>query len=119
MSRLSKGLRNVSSKVLGKFGGDVTIQKITPGSYREDVGEIVESITQVTVKGLLQNVNQRETNSLIKDNDKICLIAASDLDFIPSTSDRVLIANIDYQIVRVFIDENDNSQIKYELYLRA
>ena len=119
MSRLTKGLREVASKTLNKFGGDITIKRITSGIYNASTGTVSEAITSVTIHGLLQNVNQRETNDLIKENDKICIIAAKDLDFIPTTTDRVSIASIDYQIIRIFTDENDNSEIKYELYIRA
>ena len=58
-------------------------------------------------------------NDLIKENDKILIIAASDLEQTPTTSDRVLVASIEYQIIRINIDENDNQNIKYEIYLRA
>jgi|TARA_Y100000052_G_C2899919_1_gene56092 hypothetical protein len=119
MSRISKGLRNVSSKVLGKFGGDVTFKRITHGSYNTTTGTVSESVTSTTIKGILQNVNQREINDLIKENDKILIIAAADLAQTPTTSDRVLIASIEYQIIRINIDENDNQNIKYEIYLRA
>ena len=119
MSRISKGLRNVSSKVLGKFGGDVIFKQITNGSYDTTSGSVSESITATTIKGILQNVNQREINDLIKENDKILIIAAADLAQTPTTSDRVLVASIEYQIIRINIDENDNQNIKYEIYLRA
>ena len=119
MSRLSKGLRKVASKTINKFGGDITIKKISSGIYNPSTGIVSETITSITIHGLLQNVNQRETNDLIRENDKICIIAAKDLDFVPTTTDRVSIASIDYQIIRIYIDENDNSEIKYELYIRA
>ena len=119
MSQLSKGLRKVASNTINKFGGDKTIKRITSGIYNASTGTVSETITSVTIHGLLQNVNQRETNDLIKENDKICIIAAKDLNFIPTTTDRVSIASIDYQIIRIFTDENDNSEIKYELYIRA
>ena len=119
MSRISKGLRNVSSKVLSKFGGDVTFKQITHGSYDTASGSVSESITTTTIKGILQNVNQREINDLIKENDKILIIAAADLAQTPTTSDRVLVASVEYQIIRINIDENDNQNIKYEIYLRA
>tara|TARA_R100000231_G_scaffold83319_1_gene63550 strand:+ start:166 stop:525 length:360 start_codon:yes stop_codon:yes gene_type:complete len=119
MSRLSKSFRKVASTVLGKFGGDVIFKRITHGSYDTATGSVSESITTTTIKGILQNVNQREINDLIKENDKILIIAASDLEQTPTTSDRVLIASIEYQIIRINIDENDNQNIKYEIYLRA
>ena len=119
MSRLSKGFRNVASTVLGKFGGSVTFKKINQGVYNADTGTVSETITSVTVKGIFQNVNQREQNDLIKENDKLLTIAAADLSFVPTTTDKVNIASIDYQIIRINIDENDNENIKYEIYLRA
>ena len=68
---------------------------------------------------MLQNVNQREINDLIRDSDKICTIAALDLTFVPTTTDRVSIVNIEYQIIRIKTTENDNSEIIYKLYLRS
>ena len=119
MSRISKGLRNVSSKVLGKFGGDVTFKNISSGIYNADLGTVSETITSVTIKGILQNVNQREQNDLIKENDKLLTVAAADLSFVPTVSDKVVVASIVYQIIRIYTDENDNENIKYEIYLRA
>ena len=119
MSRLSKGFRKVSSKVLGKFGGDITIRRITSGKYNAADGTVTELKSDITIKGILQDVNQRETNDLIKDNDKLLIIAASDLSFIPTVSDKVVVASIVYQIIRIYTDENDNENIKYEIYLRA
>jgi len=119
MSRLSKGLRKISSTVVGKFGGDVTIKRIISGSYKSSDGTVGETITSNTIKGTLQNVNSREINDLIKETDKICTIAASDLTFVPTITDRVTIVSIDYQIIRINTTENDNSEIKYKLYLRA
>ena len=119
MSKLSKSFRKVSSTVIGKLGGDVTFKRITHGSYDTATGSISESITSTTIKGILQNVNQREINDLIKENNKILTIAAKDLAHTPTTRDRVLIASIEYQIIRINTDENDNENIKYEIYLRA
>ena len=48
MSRLSKGLRKVSSKVLGKFGGDITIRRITSGKYNATDGTVTELKTDFT-----------------------------------------------------------------------
>ena len=72
------------------------ISSFTHGSYDTATGSVSESITSTTIKGILQNVNQREINDLIKENDKILIIAASDLEQTPTTSDRVLIASIEY-----------------------
>ena len=44
MSQLSKAARKVTSKVLGKFGGNITFKKIVPGTYNVSRGSITETI---------------------------------------------------------------------------
>lgn len=119
MSKISKSLRSISSTLYNKFGGNVTYKKIKSGTYDLEEGLVNETISNFEIKGVLQDVNQRETNDLIKEDDKILSIAAEDLEFIPSVSDRVVIVNIEYQIIRISKSENDNQQIKYKIYLRA
>lgn len=118
MSKLPKPARRVASILLKKFGGDITYKRIISGIYNSSEGKISETITNTTIKGNVRNVNQREQNDLIKDNDKLLTIAAKDITFIPSTSDRVSIQNIEYQIIRINTLENDNQNIKYDIYLR-
>ena len=48
MSRLSKGLSKISSTVLGKFGGDITIKRTTQSAYNVEDGTVVKSQTSVT-----------------------------------------------------------------------
>lgn len=118
MSRLSKSFRKVSSKVINKFGGTVTFKRISSGVYNASSGTVSETITTATIKGIVENVNQREINDLIHDNDKLLTIAASDLSFTPTTTDRVEKDGVNFQIIRINTDENDNQNIKYQIYLR-
>ena len=46
-------------------------------------------------------------------------IAAEDLDYTPTASDRVVISSIVYQIIQVETTEQANTAIKYDLVLRA
>ena len=73
---------------------------------------------QCTIR-MSSGVDLKSNNELIKDNDKLLIVAAKDLTFTPTTSDRALVASIEYQIIRIYVDENDNENIKYEIYLRA
>jgi len=117
---LSTPLRKVASKLMARFGGDVTIRKVTPGAYNSTTGVIAETIVDTGIKGFLEDVNLREVNELVQAGDKRLTVAALDLNgTIPTTVDRVVISNISHQIIRVETIEQDNTAITYELILRA
>ena len=116
---LAKSLEKVASKVIGKFGGDVTIRYVTAGSYNTTTGAISETVSDTDIKGVLENVNLREVNELIQAGDKRLTIAANDLAAAPETKDRVVISSVVHQIVRVETTEQDNTAITYDLILRA
>ena len=116
---LSSSLRKVASKVVSKFGGDVTVRIVTGGSYNTTTGAITESESDSTVKGVLSDVSLREVNELIQAGDKRLLIAAAAVTTAPKTKDRVVISSVVHQIIQVNITEQANTAIVYELILRA
>jgi hypothetical protein len=116
---LSSSLRKVASKVVSKFGGDVTVRIVTGGSYNTTTGAITESESDSTVKGVLSDVSLREVNELIQAGDKRLLIAASAVTTAPETKDRVVIGGVVHQVIQVNITEQANTAIVYELILRA
>ena len=115
---LAKSLRSVASKLTGKFGGDVTIQFVSLGSYNPTTGTATETITSETIKGVLEDVNASEVNDLVRGDDKKLTVAAKDTTT-PGLDDKVLIGGVVHQIVRVETIEQDNEAIVYEIYLRA
>jgi hypothetical protein len=116
---LSSSLRKVASKVVSKFGGDVTVRIVTGGSYNTTTGAITESESDSTVKGVLSDVSLREVNELIQAGDKRLLIAAAAVSTAPKTKDRVVISSVVHQVIQVNITEQANTAIVYELILRA
>ena len=116
---LAKSLEKVASKVIGKFGGDVTIRYVTAGSYNTTTGAISETASDTDIKGVLENVNLREVNELIQAGDKKLTVAAKELPSAPETKDRAVISSIVYQIIQVETIEQANDAIIYELILRA
>ena len=116
---LSSSLRKVASKVVSKFGGDVTVRIVTGGSYNTTTGAITESESDSTVKGVLSDVSLREVNELIQAGDKRLLIAAAAVGTAPDTKDRVVISSVVHQVIQVNITEQANTAIVYELILRA
>lgn len=67
---LATSLRATASKLMAKFGGTATIRRITTGTYNPATGTVSEAATNVAVRGVLQDVNQREVNDLIRATDK-------------------------------------------------
>lgn len=117
---LATTLRAVASKLVNQFGGDVTHRRIVVGAYNTTTGAAAETTTDTGIKGVLQDVSQREVNDLVRGTDKRLIVAAQDLNgTIPTAADRVVINSMIHQIIRVDTIEQDNTPITYELILRA
>ena len=116
---LATSLRSVATKLMAKFGGEVTIRRITTGAYNTTTGAITETTSDNTIRGVLEDVNAREVNELVQAGDKRLTIAAADMAGVPTTVDKVVINSVVHQIIRVITIEQDNNPITYELILRA
>ena len=116
---LALPLRKVASKLMAKFGGTATIQRVTVGSYNTATGTAPETTTDTSVRGVLQGVSLREVNDLIQASDKRLIIAAADITNTPTTADRVIINNVAHQVIQVTTIEQDNTPITHELVLRV
>ena len=116
---LANSLRSVASKLMSKFGGDAIIRTVTTGVYNPATGTASESTSDVTIKGVVEDVNAREVNDLVQAGDRRLTIAAADVAAAPTTADKVVISNVVHQVIRVTTIEQDNQPITYELILRA
>ena len=115
---LANALKKAASKTLSKLGGDVTIRQVTAGSYNTTTGAITETTSDTTIKGSLNNVNRSEVNDLIESQDKILTISAGDITFVQTTKDRVVISSVEFKIISVTTNEQNNTPISFELILR-
>ena len=115
---LANALKKAASASLKKLGGDVTIRQVTTGSYNTTTGAISESTSDTTIKGSLSNVTRNQVNDLIESQDKILTISAGDLTFVPTTKDRVVISSVEFKIIQVLINEQNNTAVSFELVLR-
>ena len=116
---LASALRKAANKVLKTVGADVTIRRVTTGTYNAATGKAAESVTDTTIKGFVEAINKREVSQLIQADDRLLTIAAASITYVPATSDKVIISGSTYQIIRVKIVEQDNTAISYELVLRG
>ena len=116
---LAGSLRKTATKLMSKFGGDVTLRTVTPGVYNPTTGTASEATSDASIKGVLQDVSAREVGDLIQAGDRRLTIAAADVNAAPTTADRIIINGVTYQVVRIATIEQDNLPITYELILRA
>ena len=116
---LAGSLRKTATKLMSKFGGDVTLRTVTPGIYNPTTGTASEVTSDTSIKGVLQDVSTREVGDLIQAGDRRLTIAAADVNAAPTTADRIIISGVTYQVVRIATIEQDNQPITYELILRA
>ena len=115
---LAKALKKAASASLKKLGGDVTIRRVTTGSYNTTTGAITESTSDTTIKGVLSNVTRSQVNDLIESQDKQLTISAGDITFVPTTKDRVVISSVEFKIIQVLQNEQNNSAVSFDLILR-
>ena len=115
---LANALKKAASKTLSKLGGDVTIRRVSTGSYNTTTGVITETTSDTTIKGVLNNVSRSQVNDLIESQDKILTISANDITFVPTTKDRVVISSVEFKIISISVNEQNNTPISFELVLR-
>ena len=115
---LAKALQKAVGNSTAKLGGDVTIRRVSTGTYNTTTGTISETTSDTTIKGVLNNVTRSQINDLIESQDKVLTISANDLTFVPTTKDRVVISNVEFKIITINVNEQNNTPISFEIILR-
>ena len=115
---ISSGLKKAASKVVNKFGGNITYRRVTTGIYNTSTGTISETKTDSSIKGVLDGVSKSEVNDLISQQDKKLTIAAKDISFTPTNKDRIVIAGIEFRVIAINTNEINNIAITFDIFLR-
>lgn len=106
---LDAPLRKVARAVLRTFGTTVTVRRVTAAAYNTATGTMTPTISDTVVKARIDEYTDRElgfsvatqAGQLIRAGDRKVTIAAADLSFTPSVDDQVVIAAVEYEIIRV------------------
>ena len=115
---LAKALKKAASASLKKLGGDVTIKRFTQGKYDPSSGTFYKNKSTVTIKGVLGNVSRNQVNDLIESQDRVLTISAGDITFVPTTKDNVIISGVEFKIIQIGVNEQNNTPISFDLILR-
>ena len=115
---LSAGLKKAASSIVNKLGGNITYRRVQTGIYNTSTGKISETLTDSTIKGVIDSVSKTEVNDLISQQDKKLTIAAASITFTPTNNDRVIIADTEYKVISINTNEQGNVAISLDLFLR-
>ena len=74
--------------------------------------------TDVSIKGVVSNVSRSEVTDLVSSQDKRLTISAGDITFTPTTFDRVGISGTEYKVVQISTNEQGNTAISFDIFLR-
>lgn len=98
---LDTPLRKVAQTVLKQFGTSVTFRRVTGTAYNTTTRTMTPTTADTVVKGRLDEYKDRELSDTIHAGDRKLTVAAADLAYTPSVDDKVVIATVMYDIVRV------------------
>ena len=91
MAKIDDVFGNVPASVLNTWGQTLTFVKTTtPRTYNPTTGAVTGSDTNVSVKGVILDINSSEDEGLYQITDLKIVIGASELgDYYPTEADRV------------------------------
>ena len=114
-------IANALKKVLSnkKLSADITFRYVSAGSYNTTTGIITETNTDTSIRGILEDINNREVNELIEATDKKINIAAASLSSTPTTKDKVIVGSVTYSIIRIETNQLANDKLTFVCYLRT
>ena len=115
---IASSLKKAASKTIKALGGDITYRRVTTGIYNPTTGSMSEVKTDVSIKGVVSNVQRSEVTDLVSSQDKRLTISAGDITFTPTTFDRVVISGTEYEVIQINTSEQDNVAISFDFFLR-
>ena len=91
MAKIDDVLGNVPASILSSWGQTLTFVKTTtPRTYNPTTGAVTGADTNVSVKGVILDINSSEDEGLYQTTDLKIVIGASELgDYYPTEADRV------------------------------
>jgi|TARA_B100001093_G_scaffold186933_1_gene179519 hypothetical protein len=91
MAKIDDVFGNVPASILSTWGQTLTFVKTTtPRTYNPTTGAVTGSDTNVSVKGVITEINSSEDEGLYQTTDLKIVIGANELgDYYPTEADRV------------------------------
>jgi hypothetical protein len=105
--------------MINLYGGQITYKKQIITGYRDpDRGiDPIFTSTDTTINSVIKAYSKKKNTESIEEGD-LNVIIAGDVNFVPSTKDRLVIAGLSYQIVSISLYQIGGITIRYELQAR-
>lgn len=111
--------RATADRLIGKFGKQVTLTRVTEGTYNPDTGELSGgSTTTQTVVALVKDFNGIEilTGAIQAGDRKVSIAALNATE--PQIGDKMTIDSLDYNVLSVKSIWSGEKTAVYELQVR-
>ena len=91
MAKIDDVFGNVPASILNTWGQTLTFDKTTtPRTYNPTTGAVTGADTNVSVKGVITQINSSEDDGLYQTTDLKVVIGANELgDYYPTEADRI------------------------------
>ena len=122
MSAPARSIQRSASHAIKALGSPVTLVCMRYGRYDPDTGavpEYAQGALRYKIKGVFQNVKQSPIEGFVEYGGKRLIIAAYKLPVVPQLKDRIESKKRTYEIVKVDVQEQDDLDLTYELYLKG
>ena len=122
MANPARALQRSAANAIKALGSPVTLVCEKYGAYDPAIGEVPKYQTgalRYRIKGVFQNVTQSSIEGFVEYGGKRLIIAAYKLPVVPQLKDRVESKKRTYEIVKVDVQEQDDIDLTYELYLKG
>lgn len=114
--------RRLVQRVMRKIGTEAILRRVTVGVYNEATSTVTNTETDTEVMGRLDDYTDRELLSApvgtINTGDRKFTCAAADVAFVPEIKDKIVIADVEYDVVNVRREMVQHEPGLYVLQLR-
>ncbi len=115
---LATSLRRVGGTLIRKFGASVTLTYVTGPTLDAATGDVTNTESAVTVRGVVTEYTEHEVTDEIQVGDLKLTISAQNLATIPAPMDRVTLDSEEYEVLDVDEVEVGTTDVLYELQIR-
>lgn len=116
---LDASLRRTVQRVMRKIGTEAVIRRVTVGTYDTTTGTGTDTEQDYEIVGRLDDYTDRElVNTNVRAGDRKFTCAAADVAFEPVVSDKVTLAEVEYDVVNVRREMAQHLPAMYVLQIR-
>lgn len=118
---LDASVRKLAQRVMRKIGTEAILRRVTVGTYDPTAGTGADTEADYEITGRLDDYTDRDFGvnaATIRAGDRKFTCAAADVAFEPVISDKLVVADVEYDVVNVRREMAQHLPALYVLQLR-